>query len=481
MNTKHGIVTNCPPAQENVRILFVPPFSSLADLCAFGVETGFTHLWILPGVGIDPTVEWVQQARGQWDLKACTWEHKNAPKGAPNHLRSLYTFRDKSLNAVGPARNSINIIFCAEYAAWEWARLPSLTAPDALGMLQWLEDVLQVPVSGSPGNTGYTYLTQVEAKNKNWFEKPYTTTDHVGFAAIPWDKAVHFVMWPDKGARKPTPEELNRPYLVKIDKNGAFPRAAVDEKQGVGRVRCLPGHKALALWDDPDFDVKTPGIWKILVRRQPPFSLMFPRIKSGWLPTSMVRAARSLGYRLECEQAWLFERGEYLLKKTMQQLWAIRSTPGLPEEKRGAIKQIMNDLPGYFHNESLGPDNPKYRPDIYAGVTGGNFALMLQNMEKFADTFKLFPLISHMDCLVYASDKPLADLMPDNRTSLGGYKHEWQLEMTDEIRAILQHGNSANQLMKLNALAAVQAEEAEARRLVIADNYAELSGYYDAL
>ncbi len=449
MDTKHGIIDEVALIDIWNVDPFLPPTITLAEICAHGVDNGFSHLWILPGADITPNAEYFQASKAEWDLFP-TWQYKNAPAGTPNLLRSVSGYRQKSLRAVGQARNQVNIIFCGEQAAWEWARLPTLTAAQALRMIDFLQTALGVPISGSPGNTGYTYMTRVEEKNKIWFEKPYINSDDVTFAGIPWEKAVTFLMW----HRTPTEAELSRKYLVKIDKNAAFPRAASDTKFGVGQCRPLRGLAAMDMWNDEDFKVKTPGIWKCGVSDTVLMTSRFPPIKSGWLTTALVRQARVMGYIVQIETAWIFEKGEYLLKKTMNGLWRFRAELSDGDLRRDALKQVMTDLPGLFHNAEMGPNNAKFRPDIYAGITGANYAIMLQNMQSFARTFGLYPLISHVDCIVYASDTPLSELMPDNRTSLGGYKHVWQLEMTDEVRGILQAaGGSALKLEKLNGLA----------------------------
>ncbi len=448
-DTKHGIIDwNAVAAIWNPDP-FLPPTVTLAELCAYGVDGGFTHLWILPSAHIEPDIEYFRASKAEWDLLP-TWELKGAPAGVPNRLRSVTGFRAKHMRAVGPARNSINIIFCGPAAGYSWMRKPDLTMPEAHGMIDFLEKALGVPVGGSPGGAGYLYLLKTEQEHKDWFSLPYVDIDHVTFAGLPWEQAISAMLH----YRTPTAAELAKSHLVMIDKNGDFPKGGTEAKFGIGQYQCVSGRRARALWDDPQFDIRTPGMWRVKITKRHSYMAQFPPIESGWLTTPVVRAARENGYEFEVEQAWL-ARGEYVLKKTMNALWKIRATPGLTDEQRGAIKEVMNDLCGYFHNKTLGENNPKWRPDWYATITGSSFAIKLANMLAFAEKWGIVPIICYVDAFVYAVDKPLAELMPNNLETLGGFKHKWDMEMTGEIRDILTNSsvNLPDRLGLLNDLA----------------------------
>ncbi len=446
MQTKHGIIDEVAmTAIWNVDP-FLPPSVTLAELCAYGVDNGFTHLWITPGACITPDIPYFQTSKAEWDLLP-TWELKAAPKGHPNRLRSVTGFRQKHMKAVGPARNSINIIFCGELAAWEWARRPDLSMPQAMSIIQSMEKLLGAPVSGSPGNTGWTYLKHVNEGRKNYFEQPDTDSDDAAFADVPWGQAVQNILW----TRIPTDEELARPWLIRIDKNAAFPRAAYDCKFGINRVVHATGAPNMPYWTPEDTKRLPVGIWHIKPLGGPVEPHYPPMVEGEWITTPALRAALGAEYQLECDEAWLFPESHYVLRETMDKLWEYRQKFPADDPRNGAFKQIMVDLPGLFRMPEL-KNTPKYRPDWYSQITGGNFAIMQQNIRKFAELFGLYPILIHIDCIMYCSDKPLAELMPDNRTDMGHFKHELEAPMTDRIRGILSNPDLTS-ATKLAALA----------------------------
>ena len=76
--TKHYVLGPCKVGKgPDGGVPYLTP--ALADLCAYGVDNGYSHLWVLPSADITPDRAYVEASRGLWDLKACTWQYKNAP------------------------------------------------------------------------------------------------------------------------------------------------------------------------------------------------------------------------------------------------------------------------------------------------------------------------------------------------------------------------------------------------------------------
>ncbi len=435
------------------------PDLTLANLCAAGVDNGYTHLWILPSAGIEATRQWFEAARSEWDLLP-TWTLKGADESvAENRLRSVSGWRQKHLKAKGQARNAIQINFCSDLAAWEWARSGLLTAKRAQEIVSSIESRLVVktelqsklttPVTGSPGNTTWGYLRNVEYLHEDWFRMP--ESEETPFADIPWNAAVHNILW----TRTPTDEELARRYVIRVDKGGAFPRAGCDVKQGVGPVVHL-GAPAMKHWLPQDTRRLPPGIWHVRVLGGP-FEPMYPPIihedtsEWHWVTSQMVKAAICAEYELECTDAWVFPESHYVLRQTFQNLWDFRHEFGPYDLLNGAFKRMANDLSGLLRMPEL-KGTPKFRPDWYAGIASGNAAIMQQNIRKFAELWGLYPILIHVDCIMYLSDKPLEELMPDNRKDMGHFKHEWQSPVDATIRGILSNPQ-AGSAQKLAALA----------------------------
>src|SRR5690348_1247659 len=96
--TKHGFIdwdmlTKINPREADP---FLPSLdTTLAELCAWGVDNGYSHLWVMPMPAIEPTREWFEAARGEWDLLP-VWTLKGASEDvAENRLRSVSGWRQK--------------------------------------------------------------------------------------------------------------------------------------------------------------------------------------------------------------------------------------------------------------------------------------------------------------------------------------------------------------------------------------------------
>ena len=463
MNTKHGVLMAEHSAVEEwsvgIRegnILFHTPVQGLITLhklCTVCVELKLTHLWILPeyeayDIWNTHNSFFLDADNIDWNLKH-TWELGPEELGDENHLRSVYGW-----SRAGDDRHAFYIIFCGPWSAWKWARRHDLTAGQVLHMTSALERDLEIPITSSPGNTGKKYLERLHPKHQEWFNPP-----DMDLTQLPFSQAAKPLVW----TRQPTNEELSRKYLIKIDKNSAYPRAGVEYMFGTG----TPEHLGEVYAERTYISNKgrIPGIWQIMARPpavefdgEPDPDLMPSPLwhETSWVVTPVLKHLIDQGWNVDILLAWVFKDSFHIFAGWAANLWAIRLKYQEGDARRDAIKQILTDTVGLYRSAKLEEEGGVFRrrPDWYAQIVGGTRATMLQNVESFWKKHGLYPVLVHIDCILYCTDQPIGELFPDEREKLGWFKHVWQLEMSDEVRTILaSNHNSAGKLKRLNPLA----------------------------
>jgi len=361
------------------------------------------------------------------------WQFNGASAQVDNFLVSLHGYQ-RYERGRSPR---FNLVFL-EYASFDWSHL---TPPQILTMIQDIEDELNVPVGGSPAGVGLRYLQKINEKHPQWLAKPA-----LDLSIIPFNQAARPLIW----SRRPTTEELSRRFLYKFDKNSAYPRAAVDERFGVGN----PVHT-----DGRGFDHMLPGIWKVDVDFSPELDALLPFPLWGdfsWIATPMVRFLIKIGCGIHISEAWVFPKHEYVFRKWGANLWEYSQyyERGTPE--RAAYKQIMNEPLGLVRSKMFGTDSFKYRPDWNSTIVAATRADVLRKTYKYG-MLGYYPIMVQLDAIYYLSDERLPNLaLPgilDHAGSLGGYKMDFCLEMTDEARTALSTLSGSKRLHALNALA----------------------------
>jgi hypothetical protein len=470
--TQHGVLSTegllSIDVQSNrwVPIQVAVP-GSLAGLCELALEHKLTHLWMMPDTKIVPDQALYDAIQEQWSAVG-SWQYEKdfpLPEGVINQLIQV-TARRKKVNQDRSFQPQVSICF-PQNSHWDWGREPDLTPKELLRIVGYLEQALGVRVGAGPSAVGTRVLEKVLAKYPRWLEIPEIDLHTLPFGT----NAAKNVIWD----RLPTPEELDRLYLVKVDKNSAFPRACVEELFGDAHIEHVGGER---------YDHRYPGVWRISLQGEDRADLPPPLWESArvaaqkgeaWIATPIVKLLHKMDYPVQVHEGWAF--GEEIingktikhyhgvLKHWAELLWDIRK--GFTDETRwkspyarlaaqSAIKNILNMTIGV--TSYAGYEQPTYqrRPDWNTQVVAGARAAMFYNILKFEREGYGTPVIVYIDALLYLSNNPLP--FSDNRTSLGGYKHEWSLPMTDEVRDVLLGKRSrAKKLERLNDLAEVQA------------------------
>jgi len=438
--TKHAILSQ----NENVAYLLtgqertdhINLSNDLEGLCNLALQREFTHLWIHPSTAIRFELRGPEPLlmAAHWDTLA-NWQYRD--QGAPiedNHLVSLHGYR-RFPRGRSPR---FNLIFL-EYAAFDWG---NLAPEEILRMIADLESKLGVSVGGSPAGVGLRYLQKINEKHLQWLAQPDTD-----LASIPFDRAARPLIW----SRPPSEDEQARRYLYKFDENSAYPRAAVEERFGVGD----PVHYPMGT----GFNHMLPGIWRVDVEFSPDLHpLLPPPVWSNfeWLATPMVKLLVQLGCGIFVNEAWVFPKYEYIFRKWGKNLWEYTQEYERGTSERIAFKQIMNEPLGLVRSKMFGTDSFKFRPDWNSMIVGSTRA----NVHRKAVKYGLqghYPIMVQLDALYYLSDEKLPNVavpgILDHSSSLGGYKLDFCLEVDDQVRNILLTSSGSRRLHALNELA----------------------------
>jgi hypothetical protein len=388
--------------------------NELQAVCDMAVERGYTHVWIHPL----SEMEYVEKF--DTDLLSAIWDNPvynyQFKTGTPNnHLVSVYARKHLPDSRKS---HSVLVTFLA-YSPWNWQ---DLSSEKILELSSLLEEKLGVPM-GSPGMMGMKYVQKIVTKyHPKWLTRPEADLSQFKFTQP--------LVW----GRIPTQEELQRKYAYYLDRNSSYPRVGVAEKFGVGEPVHYP-HGC-------EFDKRLPGMWRIGVYSAPEMDERLPhplyRLEGReWLPTAIVSLLSDKEVVLDIKEAIVFPKREFVFKDSIENLWGIRSSYAKGTPERNAFKNVMNSLVG---STSAGFDNWKNRPDWYTQFVSCARNVVYRNIFKLAANDNMYPVLCQNDALLYLSDEetPEQALPSMNiKDSLGCYKLELKIEVTDKVREIL--------------------------------------------
>lgn len=440
---------------------------TLTSLFEIAVQHKLTTLWVMPDTGIIANQGFYDAAQEQWSTVA-SWKFRKdfpLPPDIENELIQA-TGRSKQINPNSYRPVQVSVCF-AHNSHWDWGREADLTPKELLRIVGYLERALEVRVGAGPSSVGTRVLEKTLAKYPHWLQVPEVNLHSLPFTT----DAAKNVIWD----RKPEASELKKKYLVKIDKNSAYPRACVEETFGDAHVSHVAGLH---------YNHRYPGVWRISVQGEDQPSLPPPLWESAkermgrnelWVGTPIVKLLSKIGYSVQVHEGWAFVEEKVngklvkhyhgVLKHWAEHLWEVRKgftnetlwkSAYAREAAQGAIKNILNMTIGVTKFDQYETLCYQARPDWNVQVVASARAAMFYNMLKFQQEGKGTPVMVYIDALLYCAD----EMMPfvDNRVSLGGYKHEWTLEIADDVQAILMGKRSrAKKLEHLNDLAEKQA------------------------
>jgi len=406
--------------------------ASLGALCQLAVDEKLTHLWVLDEVEADTA--YYEATSEEWNLRA-NWKYtagRMLPPGRMNLLSSVSGFR----RVPKGGQLHITIIFPKHaHVPWRWVKRAA--ARDALLTILYLERALEIPITGSAPTAGVRLLEKMQrtGHHPEWLEIPDLDWDHLPFRLR--DVAADLI------AERPLlPEERTASYLHKIDKNGAYLRACVTEMLGVGTPELVNTCQS---------QEKRPGIWRCSFD---PIELPgLPAVWDGgaWLVTPILQSLRSTGHDVVVHEGYVWNESHGVFKRWAETLWNVRQGFRLGSYKdqtwkseqvralaEDACKQIATATIGLTSYRGFETKTFKFRPDWKAQIVGGVRARMFSNLLKLQQEQDITPIITYIDGMYLLSSEPdiykVAGSLLDKPNALGGFKPEWSLAVTDEVR-----------------------------------------------
>lgn len=437
---------------------------TLEKLDALAIDNGLTHLWIHPSCQLtitenDENYKAFEKDAYFWP----TWKYEKAiaeKMKLKNPLVSYFGQRvfQRYDPQTPPRKRWKKYVIFLEYCLWDWPK--DATPRMILGWITDLESRLKVSISGSPSGVGLRYLRQLHSKKPHFLEPPKTD-----LSAIPFRKEVKPLIW----HRIPGQEELSEnSYLLAVDKNAAFPRAAQEEEFGYSE----PEHQEHIEVDGKEVNFKTPGIWHIEYLAPESWraceistSFMLPppiSPSAEWISTPLVKLLIKIGYKVTFDECWTFPDHAPIFEKWVKNLWEIRQSYEDHTAQKTSMKQIMNDLLGLLRS-TKNQDSPVFRPDWNRTIVEGSRANVYYNILKHAES-GFYPVMAQIDALYYLVKfrEPNAAIpgIVAQSQGLGGYKLKWCLPLNPEVHNLLVSPLAqSKKLQQLNILAGEQKEE----------------------
>ncbi len=434
MNTKHGVLASegLLTIQSN-QWQTVPMHreSDLVNLMQTALDYGLTHLWvhtdeIYPLVPFEVTDDSFKGIIDGWDLMGhCNGEHVKTVTGWKT----------------GGGQKQVTVIF-PMYTKWVeyWETLSS--PKELLVTINYVEQVLEVPMAGSPGTMGWNLLKKM---HPDWVKKfPMSQLTNMHFGA----QAAKDLVW-----QRPYNASEGM-YLHKVDRNSAYLSSGVTEFYGVREpIRDVDGSK---FKEGSYKDGYRPGVWECEVI---PCNAAIPivdKAKTCYLAAPMIRIMRNQGYEVTVLSGWYFPEAHQILAKWAQFLWDARQ--GFADEKkfrhavcrnfaRLAIKLIAVATVGLTAYSNFEEQSGKQRPDIKMQTVARTYELMYHNILKFREKTGMMPVMVYTDALYYVTNSPklpFPEVFLAREGKLGGYKYEGCIEITPDVAEMFATKMSVN-------------------------------------
>lgn len=449
--TRHGVLTEqtlfrlVQNEWESTETHF-PHTVNVGDLCQFGLTQNLTHLWVEPdALAVPPEKEFAQYDPILWDSVKLYWNG--------DQLKTVSARKPETTRG----RRQITTVF-AHNSRWAESREPGVpgwaqvaTPKQLLITVAYLEKVLGVPISGSPGNAGWKLVQKLHPE---WvFDIPNVDL-----------RACHFgpesgreIIWQSPLLK----QDMRGKYVHKFDRTMAYTAASSssDAMYGVGTPLHVEGDS---------FDPKKVGVWRCTLRGGETSELLPPPWKGGeWIVGPTIRLLQYLGHEVRIHEGWVFPEQHQLMALWGATLWKARQSfedenawkhPVCRDFARQSIKIIANATIGTTaYSKFAEEETDQRRPDIRAQTVARSAELVYHNILKIYKTYGMTPAMVYMDAVYYIFDsvdgRATLPSMVAREGKLGGYKYEGHISIDETVNDIFAaSSNTGRKLELLNTI-----------------------------
>ena len=435
------------------------------DLYRRMLKHGLNALWVTPG-GNWPMTDFLHVPEGSG------WMFKRFPGDPKQETSSISGY---CTNASADARN-LRMLVWPGNTGWDWDERDPIAMLDAINLLQ---QGLGVNLSSSPGVTGRSFIVRDLAARK---AAHYLSSVEFDLHDLPFKSGAKSLAW-----KRSTIWTGERCYLHYIDKNSQFLSASGGLEIGIGNPAACTREQLMSILMAR---AAKPGLYRISVKGQdidtakvwrgdfdgitgpdPLYGTLENENRQEWVTAPLLKLLFDFGWHVEIHEGWMWNHSKRFLDQTAPKLWNLRSQfqgQAMRANMEGvaapgaylaydSMKTIITNLFGLFGSD-LVKDPLYYRPDLYAGVIEYAKARMLYNIDKMASERGVWPVGVLTDGLWYVSPerdvwKALSPLMDMSKAgSLGHFKHEYTLEIDEQVSEALQAENVGMMHNQLNAL-----------------------------
>lgn len=443
MKVVNGVITDshlyCMRQGKLSKLAHPYPVRHVGDLLQLCLDYDLQTLWILPGSHLSEqgTKPFVDDARETWGIKTVKYARVRGRQG--EHCTFVSAWKKQETRSAQETGRTVYVGYAEHMPDW---CLDEIENPvTLLAAISYVEDVLGVPVLFSTGNAGKKLM---EKTNSNRERSAWVTPVGLNaFTPVVTEKAL-----PAHWKRAFTEEEQGLPWLVAYDKNSMYPASCTSVQLGTG----LP-----TLVEHPTFDMTRdkplPGLWYCRISGESPFNgreLPHPTngITSGWFWSYTVKLLHELGYLVEIEQAYVWdkEHTHTPLRPFAECIWDARislrtntaryTNQEARKHAEGGVKMVANkglawlDLQANRTREDT--EDSFDRPDWYQLLKDNARYQMFWRIRTYLKK-GFHPVGMHEDCLFYLAETQEHEAaipgMMDRADKLGGFKRKYPVDI----------------------------------------------------
>jgi hypothetical protein len=285
-------------------------------------------------------------------------------------------------------------------------QLADVDGAELCAALELIRTSLAVGLEGSPGQTAEMLLRGLLHKRGEFAPlDPLFDLPAVNEPVLSWIRPI-------------SEQESRRPWLLAIDRRGAYLQSMVLAEVGLGdpfhvssTVLGKPRADGLPFWRDlvwrPGYYRARLDPWRVEVLPDP---LRAGRSgDSFWLTAPTLRLGAGLGLVAAVDEAWIWERRSRVLRPIGERITHARQTvarmaPELVPIADPLLKRMYTELVGRLRMDAH-RGTPLYRPDWHATIVADARARIWQAAATSYHQYDLTPAACNLDCWYLLADR----------------------------------------------------------------------------